>query len=194
MLAGRGPIGSKTISYLTLTIKERCLRVIFHNSKVVALQQEMLTYEVLITPSPLQLSPLPLLPLVTQCGPANTEHPSTVPPESWTPSNSNLLFNLKIIVSQETRFIWVYINKLSAIVRVVRRSAQRVYSPGFLRRCCGHQALSSGQHQSEMPEMSNKTIHQQSILDRALQFWRDHGTWVNGPLLEALEPICVWCR
>ena len=161
MLAGRGPIGSKTICYLTQTINERCLRVIFPNSKVVALQQEMLTYEVLITPSPLQLSPL--LP-VTQCGPANTEHPSTVPPESWTPSNSNLLFNLKLLVSQETRFIWVHINKLSAIVRVVRRSAQRVYSPGFLRRCCGHQALSS-EHQSEMPEMSNKTIHQQSILD-----------------------------
>ena len=165
MLAGRGPIGSKTISYLTLTIKERCLRVIFHNSKVVALQQEMLTYEVLITPSPLQLSPL--LP-VTQCGPANTEHPST--PQSCLKtghhlqSNSKLPFNLKLLVSQETRFIWVHINKLSAIVRVVRRSAQRVYSPGFLRRCCGHQALSS-EHQSEMPEMSNKTIHQQSILD-----------------------------
>ena len=140
MLAGRGPIGSKTISYLTQTINERCLRVIFHNSKVVALQQEMLTYEVLITPSPLQLSPL--LP-VTQCGPANTEHPSTVLYQNWTPSNSNLLFNLKLLVSQETRFIWVHINKL-AIVRVVRRSAERVYSPGFLRRCCGHQALSSG--------------------------------------------------
>ena len=126
----------------------------------------MLTYEVLITPSPLQLSPqLP----VTQCGPANTEHPSTVPPESWTPSNSNLLFNLKLLVSQETRFIWVHINKLSAIVRVVRRSAQRVYSPGFLRRCCGHQALSS-ERQSEMPEMSNKTIHQQSILNRHSNF------------------------
>ena len=73
-----------------------------------------------------------------------TSFHSTVLSQNWTPSNSNLLFNLKLLVSQETRFIWVHINKLSAIVRVVRRSAERVYSPGFLRRCCGHQALSSG--------------------------------------------------
>ena len=117
------------------------------NSKFVALQQEMLTYEVLITHSPQQLSPCHYChhtsdPVQTSQHRASFQ--STVPPENWTPTLTCSMFNFKILVSQETRFIWVHINKLSAIVRVVRRSAERVYSPGFLRRCCGHQALSSG--------------------------------------------------